>query len=58
MKVKTTFIHGKLIKEIAANATGPFKIRMGPGVWVSQKAGEWEGKMVGAFPGKMRSESN
>ncbi|MGZ5031902.1 MAG: AsmA family protein [Usitatibacter sp.] len=46
------FSAGNSMRELAAGVTGPMTIRMGPGVWASQKAGDAEAMMVGALSGK------
>ena len=52
MKIKATFTStGNSMKALAATVTGPITIRMGPGVWASEKAGHAEG-MMSAFSGK------
>jgi AsmA family protein len=57
MKVKASFSStGNSIKELAAGVTGPIAIRMGPGVWVSEKAGDAETMMVGALSGRQAKE--
>jgi len=53
MKVKASFsTAGNSMKDLAAAVTGPITIRMGPGVWASQKAGDAEAMMVSALSGK------
>lgn len=53
MKVKASFsTAGNSMKELAAAITGPVTIRMGPGVWASQKAGDAESMMVSALSKK------
>lgn len=53
MKVKASFSStGNSLKELAATVTGPINIRMGPGVWASQKAGAAEAMMVSTLSGK------
>lgn len=53
MKVKASFSSaGNSMKDLAAGITGPITIRMGPGVWASQKAGDAEAMMVSALSGK------
>jgi hypothetical protein len=37
---------GNSVRDLARSMTGPLTIRMGPGVYTSQKAGEAEAKMV------------
>ncbi|MGZ5597494.1 MAG: AsmA family protein [Usitatibacter sp.] len=52
MKVKAVFTAtGNSMKGLAATVTGPVTIRMGPGVWASEKAGHAETVMT-AFGGK------
>jgi uncharacterized protein involved in outer membrane biogenesis len=47
MKVKASFsTSGASMKELAAGMTGPVSIRMGPGVYSSKEAGDWEALMV------------
>lgn len=47
MKVKASIsASGSSMKELAASMTGPVSIRMGPGVYRSQVAGDWEALMV------------
>jgi len=47
MKVKASFsTSGASMKELAAGMTGPVSIRMGPGVYSSKVAGDWEALMV------------
>ena len=53
MKVKATLSSaGATMKALAASITGPVTIRMGPGVWASEKAAHAEDVMVRAFSGK------
>jgi hypothetical protein len=53
MKVKASFSTvGNSMKDLAATMTGPVTIRMGPGVWASEKAGEAEATMTSAFSAK------
>ena len=37
---------GDTWRDLAASVTGPVRIRMGPGVYAREKAGEWEALMV------------
>ena len=47
MKVKASFTtSGASMKELAAGMTGPVSIRMGPGIYRSKVAGDWEALMV------------
>ena len=47
MKVKASIsASGASMKELAAGMTGPVSIRMGPGVYRSKAAGDWEALMV------------
>ncbi|HEX3098657.1 MAG TPA: AsmA-like C-terminal region-containing protein, partial [Usitatibacter sp.] len=47
MKVKASIsTAGASMKELAAAMTGPVSIRMGPGVYSSKVAGDWEALMV------------
>jgi AsmA family protein len=47
MKVKASFsTSGASMKELAAGMTGPVSIHMGPGVYSSKVAGDWEALMV------------
>jgi hypothetical protein len=39
-------MHGDTWRDLAASVTGPFTIRMGPGVYGRQAAGDWEALMV------------
>jgi hypothetical protein len=53
MAIKASFAStGNSMKELASTVTGPITIRMGPGVWASEKAGDAETMMVGALAGK------
>jgi AsmA family protein len=53
MKVKASFsTAGDSMKALAAAITGPITIRMGPGVWASQKAGDAEARMTSALAPK------
>jgi hypothetical protein len=50
MKVKASLASsGDSLRDLAANVSGPLSIRMGPGVWASEKAGHAESVMVSAF---------
>jgi AsmA family protein len=50
MNIKATLTTlGDSMKDLAASITGPVSIRMGPGVWASEKAGHAEDVMVSAF---------
>jgi AsmA family protein len=50
MKLKATFTAtGNSFKDLAATVTGPITIRMGPGVWTSEKAGHAQSVMTSAF---------
>ncbi|HET9472233.1 MAG TPA: AsmA family protein, partial [Usitatibacter sp.] len=47
MKVKASFTtSGASMKELAGGMTGPVSIRMGPGIYSSKVAGDWEALMV------------
>ena len=43
---------GDTYRDLAASVTGPFTLRMGPGQWESQHAGEFEEMMVSALTPK------
>ncbi|HEY4997941.1 MAG TPA: AsmA-like C-terminal region-containing protein, partial [Usitatibacter sp.] len=50
MKIKAVFTAtGDSLKDLAATVTGPITVRMGPGVWTSEKAGHAESVMTSAF---------
>ncbi|HEX7559697.1 MAG TPA: AsmA-like C-terminal region-containing protein, partial [Usitatibacter sp.] len=50
MKVKAAFTAtGSSMKDLAASLTGPITLRIGPGVWVSEKAGHAQSVMTSAF---------
>lgn len=50
MKVQASFsTAGNSMKDLAAAMSGPVTIRMGPGVWASQKAGDAEATMTRAL---------
>lgn len=50
MKVKAAFtVTGNSLKDLAASLTGPISLRIGPGVWVSEKAGHAQSVMTSAF---------
>lgn len=52
MKIKASVsASGSSMKELAASLTGPVSIAMGPGVILSQKAGEAESLLIGMFAG-------
>ena len=40
---------GATMRDLAASATGPFTVRMGPGAWNSKHAGDKEALMTNAF---------
>lgn len=47
MKIKADVsMTGDSMKELAASMNGPVSMRMGPGVYASQAAGDWEQRMV------------
>jgi uncharacterized protein involved in outer membrane biogenesis len=53
MTVKANLaLTGATFRDLAASATGPFSLRMGPGSWNSQRAGEVEELMVNALAPK------
>ena len=53
MKVKATLTtSGDSMKALAASITGPVSIRIGRGVWASEKAAHAEDVMASAFSGK------
>ena len=39
-------MRGETWRDLASSVTGPFSVRMGPGVYASQKAGDWEALMA------------
>lgn len=52
MKIKASVsASGSSMKDLAASLTGPVSIRMGPGIILSQKAGETESLLIGTFAG-------
>jgi hypothetical protein len=53
MKVKAAVtLAGDTMKKLMASITGPVTLRMGPGVWASEKAGHAEDVMASAFSNK------